>query len=249
MADLNRYLVNELAVATEGGRELAFHMSPSLLNAMHQVQSHGTIANSFNDGWEFLELIDAIGIQFHSFNTSKVAAIDMQEYDALDPSQKVLLTAIMEYVLICLSQLTQLKTDILFHSEVIGEDTLMVHQNGRFLVGPLRAFQYYDPITGTNAVRPGSHPIIPDFQLPANQTWVQVGSPNSNDQISSQSQDAISTDEFESVTTLKQRRVPRPPNPFIIYRSERHKTVAEMHPDLSNNEICKFGVALLLFNF
>lgn len=98
MSNLNRYLVEELNAAHEGGRDVAYNMSPSLLNAMHQVQSHGTLANSFQDGWEFLEFVDAVGIQFHAFNTSKIAAIDKQEYDALDPTQKVIFTLIMEYV-------------------------------------------------------------------------------------------------------------------------------------------------------
>lgn len=98
MTDLNRYLVEELNAAHEGGRDVAYHMSPKLLKAMHEVQSHGTIADSFQDGWDFLEFIDTVGIQFHAFNTSKVAAIDMQEYNALDPTQKLAFTDIMEYV-------------------------------------------------------------------------------------------------------------------------------------------------------
>lgn len=96
MSDLNRYLVEELNAAHESGRDVAYHMSPSLLDSMHQVQTYGTIADSFQDGWDFLEFIDSVGIQFHAFNTSKVAAIDMQEYDALDPSQKSQFTKIME---------------------------------------------------------------------------------------------------------------------------------------------------------
>nr|WRY74190.1 mating type protein MAT1-2-1 [Diaporthe longicolla] len=38
------------------------------------------------------------------------------------------------------------------------------------------------------------------------------------------------------VTNMK---LPRPPNPFIIYRTERHQSVKEAHPDAKNNDISK----------
>lgn len=81
---------------------------------------------------------------------------------------------------------------------------------------------------------------IPEFLLPAGQTWVQVSLPNANDQNPTQPEDVTSIDGSEPMSSpKKERHIPRPPNPFIIYRSERHKTVASMHPDLSSKEICK----------
>lgn len=100
---------------------------------------------------------------------------------------------------------------------------------------------YYDPVTGKEALQESAYPTgIPDLLLPAGQTWVQVGLPIANDQNPAQLENVASADGSEAkAAPKKERRTPRPPNPFIIYRSERHKTVAAMHPDLSNNEICK----------
>ncbi|KAK2600970.1 hypothetical protein N8I77_010459 [Diaporthe amygdali] len=38
---------------------------------------------------------------------------------------------------------------------------------------------------------------------------------------------------------LNNTKLPRPPNPFIIYRSERHQSVKEAHPEAKNNDISK----------
>ncbi|KAI3398627.1 hypothetical protein diail_8975 [Diaporthe ilicicola] len=40
-------------------------------------------------------------------------------------------------------------------------------------------------------------------------------------------------------STTSNSKPPRPPNPFIIYRSERHQSVKDAHPDLKNNDISK----------
>lgn len=39
---------------------------------------------------------------------------------------------------------------------------------------------------------------------------------------------------------VKAAKVPRPPNAFILYRQHHHPKLKEAHPNLSNNEICKF---------
>lgn len=38
---------------------------------------------------------------------------------------------------------------------------------------------------------------------------------------------------------VKQNKIPRPPNAFILYRQNHHPKVKESNPALTNNEICK----------
>jgi hypothetical protein len=40
-------------------------------------------------------------------------------------------------------------------------------------------------------------------------------------------------------TTTKTTKIPRPPNAYILYRKERHNTVKDANPGITNNEICK----------
>ncbi len=39
---------------------------------------------------------------------------------------------------------------------------------------------------------------------------------------------------------MKDEKVPRPPNPFILYRQHHHPLLKEAHPEMHNNEICKY---------
>lgn len=38
----------------------------------------------------------------------------------------------------------------------------------------------------------------------------------------------------------KEKKIPRPPNAYILYRKERHNVVRDAHPGITNNEICKY---------
>lgn len=98
MTDLNTFLLDELAHATAQGREVAFHLSNTLTNAIDQVNQSGVILNSMNDGEDFLEFIDNIGHQFHPFNTAKVVAVNAADYAGLDAQQKFIFSHIMEFV-------------------------------------------------------------------------------------------------------------------------------------------------------
>ena len=42
-----------------------------------------------------------------------------------------------------------------------------------------------------------------------------------------------------STAAGKEAKIPRPPNAYILYRKERHNTVKEANPGITNNEICK----------
>lgn len=39
--------------------------------------------------------------------------------------------------------------------------------------------------------------------------------------------------------SAKTTKIPRPPNAYILYRKERHNTVKDANPGITNNEICK----------
>lgn len=41
-------------------------------------------------------------------------------------------------------------------------------------------------------------------------------------------------------TKNKEKKIPRPPNAYILYRKERHTIVKEANPGITNNEICEF---------
>jgi hypothetical protein len=40
---------------------------------------------------------------------------------------------------------------------------------------------------------------------------------------------------------MKENKVPRPPNGFILYRQHHHQILKAGNPDLRNNDICKFS--------
>lgn len=39
---------------------------------------------------------------------------------------------------------------------------------------------------------------------------------------------------------VKNAKVPRPPNAFILYRQHHHPLVKAQYPDMHNNQICEF---------
>lgn len=41
------------------------------------------------------------------------------------------------------------------------------------------------------------------------------------------------------VKTIKEDKIARPPNAFILYRQHHHPLVKASHPELHNNQICK----------
>lgn len=43
----------------------------------------------------------------------------------------------------------------------------------------------------------------------------------------------------KSSTSTKPAKIPRPPNPFILYRQQNHPKVKAEHPDYHNNDICE----------
>ena len=40
---------------------------------------------------------------------------------------------------------------------------------------------------------------------------------------------------------IKEDKIARPPNAFILYRQHHHPLVKASHPNLHNNQICKFA--------
>ncbi|KAF3768416.1 hypothetical protein M406DRAFT_44005 [Cryphonectria parasitica EP155] len=231
MADLCTFLLNESQAAVAGGREPCFHMSPTLSTAVDQVAMNGAIAHSEGNGQLFLDFIDTIGLQFHAFNLSKTVAFDAPEFEALDIHQKFTFTAIMD--------------------EVIGEDTLIVGDGiapNRLFIGPLRGFQQFDPFTGAYALRAAQGSVIPTFQLNGTQTWAGIAfflnnggamPPLPPQQQHLTTGDASTEASTPASTENTTDHIPRPPNPFIIYRAAHHRTVSEAHPDASNIEISK----------
>ena len=50
---------------------------------------------------------------------------------------------------------------------------------------------------------------------------------------------------LDAVSTKAKKKVPRPPNAFIIYRKEWHPTVVAENPGLHNNAICMYLAILI----
>lgn len=104
----------------------------------------------------------------------------------------------------------------------------------RLFIGPISNFQN---CASRATLSGGQHQLIPNFQLPAGQTWAQVVP---TIQSMTAFTPIISQDASPGTAPKKSvPRVPRPPNPFIIYRAAHHKSVADAHPKATNNEICK----------
>lgn len=87
-----------------------------------------------------------------------------------------------------------------------------------------------------HALSSGPHALIPNFSLPPGWTWAQL--PGLADLHIPQDFD-VAAEVVEEVEKPVEERVPRPPNPFIIYRAAHHKAIADANPESSNNEICK----------
>lgn len=109
----------------------------------------------------------------------------------------------------------------------------------KYLIGPIRIFQQYDPTNNIHSLSTGNHPLIPNFGLPPGWTWAQLPSTAGYSNIGSECQDVVPAAEVTDENEKPAERIPRPPNPFIIYRAAHHKTVADAHPEASNNEICE----------
>ncbi|CAN8100102.1 unnamed protein product [Discula destructiva] len=218
MADLNAWLVEELAQARAMGRAPAFHVSATLATTIHQVNASGRITNSYNDGQEFLDFIDGIGMQFHVFNVAKVAVMNGAEYECLDAQQQFTLSQILD--------------------EVLGEDTLICNLLSalqKYLIGPISIFQQYDVMNNIHALSAGNHALVPNFSLPPGWTWAQL--PGIAFLDASQYQDFGAAPDVIEEMEKPADRIPRPPNPFIIYRAAHHKAIADANPEASNNEI------------
>lgn len=111
----------------------------------------------------------------------------------------------------------------------------------KYLIGPIRIFQQYDPIHNIHALSTGAHPLIPNFSLPPGWTWAQLPGTAGYSNIGGEVPDVVPAPDVTEVHEKPVERIPRPPNPFIIYRAAHHKTIADAHPEASNNEICKFS--------
>jgi len=60
-----------------------------------------------------------------------------------------------------------------------------------------------------------------------------------NVQATTEPVDLASDLSHEQATSSKHKRVPRPPNAFILFRQHHHPALKTDHPDLSNSAICK----------
>lgn len=244
MTDLNTFLLQEATQAASEGREPCFHYSPTLATAIIQVHQRGVIEDSLEDGQEFLDFIDNIGHQFHPFNSMKVFAVSAVEYDHLDPQQKFVFSQIMEFVFPDSFAKFYIPTTDTIFSEIIGEGSLIVNDQGgvnRLFLGPVCNLHIISPQTNFNSLSPGRRQLIPNFRLPPGQTWARF---QTGATLASVESEDVS-EESSSAPKKSAERIPRPPNPFIIYRAAHHKSVAIAHPEDSNNEICKYNLVLL----
>lgn len=101
----------------------------------------------------------------------------------------------------------------------------------RNFLGPLQSLE------GAGTVTVGANPILPIFQLADGQNWAEFVI-----QVRLMYLDPVragrALDEARAAAGSN-KKVPRPPNPFIIYRSERHPAVAAANPGMPNKQICK----------
>lgn len=125
--------------------------------------------------------------------------------------------------------------------EVLGEDTLicnLLNAVQKYLVGPISVFQQFDMLNNIHALSAGHHALVPNFNLPPGWTWAQI--PGVTTIPPSHFHDFVAEDEVVEETEKPTERIPRPPNPFIIYRAAHHKAIADANPEASNNEICEY---------
>lgn len=167
MATLQQNLVASNAALKRASLPIEFHVSPTLTYVLGFIGTNGTVPNGSSNPFEFLNIIDNMGIQLHAHNASKVCAVDAIAWNALGQNDQQLIIKIFD-------EITRLQC-------IAVRD---ISSPSRLYVGPEKVLQLVDVL----------------------------------------------------VANIK---LPRPPNPFIIYRTERHQTVKEANPDAKNNDISK----------
>jgi len=55
----------------------------------------------------------------------------------------------------------------------------------------------------------------------------------------------LSSTSDDPMERVKPKKIPRPANAFILFRTAMHSSTVARYPGLHNNEICKFDVSLL----
>lgn len=176
MATLQQNLVASNAALKRASLPIDFHVSPTLTYVVNFISNNGTVPfvghngtspNSTCNPFEFLNILDNMGIQLHSHNSAKVCAVDAIAWNGLGQSDQHLIIKIFD--------------------EITRTQCIAVHDTSctsRIYLGPEKLLRQVNALTA-------------NF------------------------------------------KVPRPPNPFIIYRTERHQTVKEANPDAKNNDISK----------
>nr|WRY74165.1 mating type protein MAT1-2-1 [Diaporthe caulivora]WRY74194.1 mating type protein MAT1-2-1 [Diaporthe caulivora]WRY74195.1 mating type protein MAT1-2-1 [Diaporthe caulivora] len=167
MATLQQNLIASITAMKRANLPVEFHVSPTLTYVLNYIGSHGTLPNGTSNPFEFLNIIDNMGIQLHIHNAAKVCAVDAIAWDGLGSSDQQLILTII-------NEITRLNCAAM-------RDTSCP---SRLYVGPEKTLQLVNALA------------------------VNI-------------------------------KIPRPPNPFIIYRTERHQTVKDANPDAKNNDISK----------
>lgn len=167
MATLQQNLVASNAALKRASLPIEFHVSPTLTYVLSFIGSNGSVPNGTSNPFEFLNIIDNMGIQLHAHNSSKVCAVDAITWNGLGHNDQQLIIKIFD-------EITRLQCIAVLDFSCPS----------RVYVGPEKVLRLVDVL----------------------------------------------------VANIK---LPRPPNPFIIYRTERHQTVKEANPGAKNNDISK----------
>ncbi|ROV87084.1 hypothetical protein VSDG_10008 [Cytospora chrysosperma] len=202
--------------ATTAGQSPVYHISPLLATILSHVAQTGQLPGlSPSSPWEFLAVLDNIGIQLNPFNPAKVCVVNSAEWDGLPDDQRQMIFNVFE--------------------EILQEPCLMVGDANypeRNFLGPLQSLE------GAGTVTTGANPILPNFQMADGQNWAEFVI-----QVRLLYLDPVragrALDEARAAADSN-KKVPRPPNPFIIYRSERHPAVAAANPGMPNKQICEW---------
>nr|AQT26490.1 MAT1-2-1 [Valsa mali] len=215
MSALHQNLLNMFTAAAGAGQTPIYHVSPLLATILSHVAQSGHLPGlGPSSPWDFLALLDNIGIQLNPFNPAKVCVVNTAEWDSLSDEQRLMIFKIFE--------------------EVLQEPCVMVGDANypeRNFLGPLQC------IEGAGTLAAGENPMYPNFQLADGTNWAEfVIHVRLMHQDPTKAGQALA--EVRSAEGSK-KKVPRPPNPFIIYRSERHPAVAAANPGMPNKQISK----------
>jgi hypothetical protein len=167
MATLQQNLIASNAALTRASLPIELHVSPTLTYVLSFIGSNGIVPNGTSNPFEFLNIVDNIGIQLHAHNSSKVCAVDAIAWNGLGQNDQQLIIKIFD--------------------EIIRLQCIAISDNScpsRIYIGPQKFLGLVNVL-------------------------------------------------------VNNMKLPRPPNPFIIYRTERHQTVKEANPDTKNNDISK----------